>query len=30
MPYAVHSIDAMEGNIEPDEKERLSVNEATD
>ncbi|MFY0696881.1 MAG: hypothetical protein JXR11_03425 [Balneola sp.] len=30
MPYAVHSVDAMEGNIEPDEKERLSVNEATD
>lgn len=29
MPYAVHSVDAMEGNIEPDEKERLSVNEAT-
>jgi len=30
MPYAVHSVDAMEGNIEPDGKERLSVNEATD
>lgn len=30
MPYAVHSVDAMEGNIESDEKERLSVNEGTD
>ncbi len=30
MPYAVHSVDAMEGNIESDEKERLSVNEAID
>ncbi|MEP0006598.1 MAG: TraR/DksA C4-type zinc finger protein [Balneola sp.] len=29
MPYAVHSVDAMKGNIEPDEKERLSINEAT-
>ena len=30
MPYAIHSVDALEGNIEPDEKERLSVNEGTE
>jgi RNA polymerase-binding protein DksA len=30
MPYAIHSVDAMEGNIEPEEKERLSVNEGTE
>lgn len=30
MPYAVHSVDAMEGEIEPEKKVRLSVNEATD
>lgn len=28
MPYTRHSVDAKKGNITPEEKERLSVNEA--
>ncbi len=29
IPYTVHSVDAMEGDIEPDENESLSINEET-